>query len=357
LLKEFWMIVVMNPSATADDVDHVVEVLRLHTLKAQISQGEERTVIGVIGTGFPADLLETLEVLPGVDRVTRITRPYKLASRDFRPANTVVNAGGIAVGGAGFVVMAGPCSVESRQQLLATAHGVAASGASFLRGGAFKPRTSPYAFQGLGVEGLEVLEEGRRQTGLPIITEVMEPGQVERVAESADILQIGARNMQNFPLLKEVGRSLLPTMLKRGLSATIEEWLMAAEYIMHEGNSNVILCERGIRTFETATRNTLDLSAIPLIKRMSHLPIIADPSHGTGHRYLVQPMALAAVAAGADGLIIEVHPEPDTALSDGPQSLTLEGFASLMQSIERVLAAIDRPLARVQSPVLQAASA
>jgi 3-deoxy-7-phosphoheptulonate synthase len=360
LLKEFWMIVVMNPSATADDVDHVVEVLRLHTLKAQISQGEERTVIGVIGTGFPADLLETLEVLPGVDRVTRITRPYKLASRDFRPANTVVNAGGMTVGGAGFVVMAGPCSVESRQQLLATAHGVAASGASFLRGGAFKPRTSPYAFQGLGVEGLEVLEEGRRQTGLPIITEVMEPGQVERVAESADILQIGARNMQNFPLLKEVGRSLLPTMLKRGLSATIEEWLMAAEYIMHEGNSNVILCERGIRTFETATRNTLDLSAIPLIKRMSHLPIIADPSHGTGHRYLVQPMALAAVAAGADGLIIEVHPEPDTALSDGPQSLTLEGFASLMQSIERVLAAIDRPLARVQSPaqspVLQASA-
>jgi 3-deoxy-7-phosphoheptulonate synthase len=252
--------------------------------------------------------------------------------------------------------MAGPCSVESRQQLLTTAESVAAAGASFLRGGAFKPRTSPYAFQGLGLEGLKVLEEGRAKTGLPIITEVMEVGQVERVAEAADILQIGARNMQNFPLLKEIGRSGKPTMLKRGLSATIEEWLMAAEYIMNEGNSNVILCERGIRTFETATRNTLDLSAIPLIKRMSHLPIIADPSHGTGHRYLVQPMALAAAAAGADGLLLEVHPEPDTALSDGPQSLTLEGFEQLMHNLERLLASMDRKLARVPRPVLQASA-
>jgi 3-deoxy-7-phosphoheptulonate synthase len=252
--------------------------------------------------------------------------------------------------------MAGPCSVESRQQLLTTAASVASAGASFLRGGAFKPRTSPYAFQGLGLEGLKVLEEGRAQTGLPIITEVMEVGQVERVAEAADILQIGARNMQNFPLLKEIGRSGKPTMLKRGLSATIEEWLMAAEYIMNEGNSNVILCERGIRTFETATRNTLDLSAIPLIKRMSHLPIIADPSHGTGHRYLVQPMALAAAAAGADGLILEVHPEPDTALSDGPQSLTLEGFEQLMHNLERLLASMDRKLARVERPILQASA-
>ncbi len=350
------MIAAMQPTATAEDIEHVVEVLRLHGLKAQISQGEERTVIGVIGTGFPDDLLETLEVLPGVDRVTRITRPYKLASRDFKPMNTVVDAGGQPIGGRDFVVMAGPCSVESREQLIRTAMGVASSGATLLRGGAFKPRTSPYAFQGLGATGLNLLEEGRNHTGLPIITEVMEPGQVERVAETADVLQIGARNMQNFPLLKEVGRSHRPCMLKRGLSATIEEWLMAAEYIMHAGNPNVVLCERGIRTFETATRNTLDLSAIPLVKRLSHLPVIADPSHGTGHRYLVPPMALAAAAAGADGLIIEVHPEPDTALSDGPQSLTLEGFDQLMRTLEGVLAAVGRPLARPRAR-LQAATA
>ena len=350
------MIAVMQPAASAEDVEHVVEVLRLHNLKAQISQGEERTVIGVIGTGFPDDLLETLEVLPGVDRVTRITRPYKLASRDFKPSNTIVDAGGQYIGGREFVVMAGPCSVESREQLVKTARSVAGSGATLLRGGAFKPRTSPYAFQGLGVDGLNLLDEGKRATGLPIITEVMEPGQVERVAETADVLQIGARNMQNFPLLKEIGRTGKPTMLKRGLSATIEEWLMAAEYIMHAGNPNVILCERGIRTFETATRNTLDLSAIPLIKRMSHLPIIADPSHGTGHRYLVQPMALAAAAAGADGIIVEVHPEPDTALSDGPQSLTREGFDQLMKTLEQVLAAIGRPLAKPRQR-LQAATA
>ncbi|MDQ6675026.1 MAG: 3-deoxy-7-phosphoheptulonate synthase [Chloroflexota bacterium] len=348
------MIAVMQPSATAEDIEHVVEVVRLHNLKAQVSRGEQRTVIGVIGTGFPEDLLETLEVLPGVERVARITRPYKLASRDFKPADTIVEAGwGQRVGGPEFVVMAGPCSVESRQQLLRTADGVAASGATLLRGGAFKPRTSPYAFQGMGVDGLELLEEASRRSGLPIITEVMDPGQVSRVAESADVLQIGTRNMQNFPLLKEVGRTGKATMLKRGLSATIEEWLMAAEYIMHAGNPNVILCERGIRTFETATRNTLDLSAIPLIKRMSHLPIIADPSHGTGHRYLVKPMALAAAAAGADGLIIEVHPEPDSALSDGPQSLTLEGFDDLMRTLEQVLSAVDRPLARPR-PVLRA---
>jgi 3-deoxy-7-phosphoheptulonate synthase len=350
------MIAVMHPSASSEDVEHVVEVLRLHGLKAQISQGEERTVIGVIGIGFPDDLLETLEVLPGVDRVTRITRPYKLASRDFKPMDTVVDAGGQRIGGRDFVVMAGPCSVESREQLVRTACSVAASGAALLRGGAFKPRTSPYAFQGLGEDGLNLLEEGRAATGLPIITEVMEPGQVERVAETADVLQIGARNMQNFPLLREVGHMGKACMLKRGLSATIEEWLMAAEYIMHAGNPNVILCERGIRTFETATRNTLDLSAIPLVKRLSHLPVIADPSHGTGHRYLVQPMALAAAVAGADGLIIEVHPQPDSALSDGPQSLTLEGFEQLMHTLDNVLAAVGRPLARPRS-LLQVAHA
>ncbi|GAC1326195.1 MAG: 3-deoxy-7-phosphoheptulonate synthase [Chloroflexota bacterium] len=351
------MIAVMQPGATPEDVEHIVEVLRLHNLKAQVSQGEQRTVIGVIGTGFPDDLLETLEVLPGVERVTRITRPYKLASRDFKPSDTVVMAGAQPIGGSEFVVMAGPCSVESREQLTRTARSVAASGATLLRGGAFKPRTSPYAFQGLGSEGLNLLGEGRHLTGLPIITEVMEPGQVDLVAETADVLQIGARNMQNFPLLREIGRTGKPTMLKRGLSATIEEWLMAAEYIMHAGNPNVILCERGIRTFETATRNTLDLSAIPVIKRMSHLPVIADPSHGTGHRYLVQPMALAAAAAGADGLLIEVHPEPDTALSDGPQSLTLEQFDQLMRTLEHVLGAVGRPLARSRASRLQAATA
>jgi 3-deoxy-7-phosphoheptulonate synthase len=339
------MIAVMQPKATTEDIDQVVEVLRLHNLKAQISKGEQRTVIGVIGTGFPPDLLETLEVLPGVDRVTRITRPYKLASRDFRPPDTVVVAGGVPVGGRDFVVMAGPCSVESRDQLGTTARSVAAAGASFLRGGAFKPRSSPYSFQGLGSDGLDLLLESSRASGLPIVTEVMEPAQVERVASVASILQVGTRNMQNFPLLREVGRTRTPVLLKRGLSATIEEWLMAAEYIMNEGNTDVILCERGIRTFETATRNTLDLSAIPVIKRLSHLPVIADPSHGTGHRYLVEPMALAAAAAGADGLILEVHPEPDTALSDGPQSLTLEGFFHLMRKLRPVLQAVDRPLA------------
>jgi 3-deoxy-7-phosphoheptulonate synthase len=349
------MIAVMQPTATPEDIRHVVEVLERHHLKAQISQGEQRTVIGVIGTNFPDGLLETLEVLPGVDRVTRITRPYKLASRDFRPPDTVVVAGGVPIGGRDFVVMAGPCSVESREQLLTTAHSVAAAGAAFLRGGAFKPRSSPYSFQGLGVDGLDLLEQSSRLTGLPIITEVMEPAQVERVAGVASILQIGTRNMQNFPLLKEVGRANKPVLLKRGLSATIEEWLMAAEYVMNEGNADVILCERGIRTFETATRNTLDLSAIPVVKRLSHLPVIADPSHGTGHRYLVEPMALAAAAAGADGLIVEVHPEPDAALSDGPQSLTLDGFQHLMASLGRVLDALGRPLAVAQPGVPLAA--
>jgi 3-deoxy-7-phosphoheptulonate synthase len=351
------MIVVMNPSASTDDIDNVVDVLARHQLKAQISRGEQRTVIGVIGIGFPPDLLETLEVLPGVDRVTRITRPYKLASRDFRPLDTVVVAGGQPIGGREFVVMAGPCSVESRDQLLTTARGVAAAGASFLRGGAFKPRSSPYSFQGLGVDGLALLAEGSRATGLPVVTEVMEPAHVERVASVASILQVGARNMQNFPLLREVGRANRPVLLKRGLSATIEEWLMAAEYIMNEGNPDVILCERGIRTFETATRNTLDLSAIPVIKRLSHLPVIADPSHGTGHRYLVEPMALAAAAAGADGLIVEVHPEPDSALSDGPQSLTLDGFRQLMSTLGGVLQAVGRPLAAPRSAELRVALA
>ena len=280
-------------------------------------------------------------------------REYREVSRELHPGDTTFRVGPVEIGGERIVMMVGPCAVEGRAQLLAAAEAVREAGFPFLRGGAFKPRTSPYAFQGLGGDGLDLLAQARERTGLPVITEVMEVAQVERVAETADILQIGARNMQNFPLLKEVGKAPKPVMLKRGLSATIEEWLMAAEYIMHEGNNQVILCERGIRTFETATRNTLDLSAIPLVKRLSHLPIIADPSHGTGHRYLVEPMALAAAAAGADGLIIEVHPEPDSALSDGPQSLTLDGFERLMRRVEQVLGALDRPLARAQRPSVQ----
>ncbi len=276
----------------------------------------------------------------------RPPEPYRLVSRAYRPENTVVEVGSVGIGGPDFVVMAGPCSVESRDQLLATAAAVAAAGGALLRGGAFKPRTSPYSFQGLEEEGLALLAEGRRRTGLPVVTEVMEPGKVEHVARFADVLQVGARNMQNVPLLRAVGGSRRPVLLKRGLSATIEEWLLAAEYVMHEGNPHVILCERGIRTFETATRNTLDLSAIPVVKRISHLPVFADPSHGTGHSYLVASMAMAAAAAGADGLIVEVHPEPQAALSDGQQSLTPAHFHSLMRSLERVVAAVDRPMWR-----------
>src|SRR5581483_784686 len=284
------------------------------------------TVIGVIGTGFPPDLGEKLEMLPGVERTHRVTKPYKLASRDFKPVSTVVQIGDLSIGEDEFVVMAGPCSVESREQVLQTAHAVKAAGARVLRGGAYKPRTSPYSFQGLGEEGLRYLAEAREKTGLPIITEVLDTADVPLVAEYTDILQLGTRNMQNFALLRAVGQVNKPVMLKRGMSATIEEWLMAAEYILHGGNHQVILCERGIRTFETAARNTLDLSAIPIVKKLSHLPVMADPSHATGKWYLVKPMAMAAAAVGADGLIIEVHPDPDNALSDGPQSLNLDNF-------------------------------
>jgi 3-deoxy-7-phosphoheptulonate synthase len=281
---------------------------------------------------------------PKSSRAELAARPGHLVLRESQPSNTVIEVGGVRIGGPEFVVIAGPCTVESRDQLMEAAYAVAASGAALLRGGAYKPRTSPYAFQGLGDDGLVLLAEARRRTGLPIITEVMEPAEVEHVARFADVLQIGTRNMQNFPLLKEVGRGSRPVMLKRGLCATIDEWLMAAEYIMAAGNPRVILCERGIRTFETATRNTFDVSAIPVVKRRSHLPVIADPSHATGHRYLVEPMALAASAAGADGVIVEVHPNPDVALCDGPQSLTVQCFARLMSSLERIAAAADRPL-------------
>ncbi|HLH23751.1 MAG TPA: 3-deoxy-7-phosphoheptulonate synthase [Chloroflexota bacterium] len=338
------MIVVMQRGATPEQIEHVIERLREAGYREQVSTGEERTVIGVIGTGIPADLGERLEMLPGVEATHRLTKPYKLASRDFKPVRTVVQVGDLSIGSDEFVVMAGPCSVESREQVLQTARAAKAAGARVLRGGAYKPRTSPYSFQGLGEEGLEYLAEARAETGLPIITEVLDTADVPLVAKYTDILQLGTRNMQNFALLRAVGNLDMPVMLKRGMSATIEEWLMAAEYILHGGNKQVILCERGIRTFETAARNTLDLSAIPIVKKLSHLPVVADPSHGTGKWYLVPPMALAAAAVGADGLLIEVHPDPDTALSDGPQSLNLDNFAAMMRELRRVTEAVGRSL-------------
>ena len=340
------MIVVMRPEAARADVDHVLDVLKRHSARASVFYGEERIVIAGLGTGLGAEVLESLELLPGVDRVTPMRSAYELASREFRPRDTVVEVRGLGIGGPGFAVMAAPCSVDSREQLLALARAVAAAGAGSLRGGAFRRGIAPYLFQGLGPDDLALLDEGRRQTGLPIVAEVLEPPQVEQVAPVADVLEIGARNMQNFPLLREVGRADRPVLLTRGRSATVDEWLMAAEYVMHEGNARVILCERGIRTFETERQTTLDLSAISVIKRLSHLPVVVDPSHGAGHRYLVQPLALAAAAAGADGLIVDVHPEPGTELPESPQSLPAEGFAQLVQAVEGVLTAVGRQLAR-----------
>jgi len=335
---------VMSSHATEPQIQGVLERLRSKGLDGHRSGGEERTVIGVIGTRFEPQLGEQLEMLSGVEKTTPISKPYKLVSREFQPFDSVINVDGLKIGAGELSVMAGPCAVESMEQMMETALAVKAAGARVLRGGAFKPRTSPYAFQGMGEEGLDILAEVGQRTGLKIITEVMEPEQVDMVAAHADILQIGARSMQNFPLLREVGRVAKPVLLKRGMAATIDEWLMAAEYIMAAGNFNVILCERGIRTFETAVRNTLDLSAVPVAKRLSHLPVIVDPSHGTGKWYLVKPMAMAAVAAGADGVLIEVHPTPDTATSDGPQSLTLPNFRELMDTLRVVGSAVGRQL-------------
>lgn len=334
----------MSSHATEPQIQGVLERLRSKGLDGHRSGGEERTVIGVIGTRFEPQLGEQLEMLSGVEKTTPISKPYKLVSREFQPFDSVINVDGLKIGAGELSVMAGPCAVESMEQMMETALAVKAAGARVLRGGAFKPRTSPYAFQGMGEEGLDILAEVGQRTGLKIITEVMEPEQVDMVAAHADILQIGARSMQNFPLLREVGRVAKPVLLKRGMAATIDEWLMAAEYIMAAGNFNVILCERGIRTFETAVRNTLDLSAVPVAKRLSHLPVIVDPSHGTGKWYLVKPMAMAAVAAGADGVLIEVHPTPDTATSDGPQSLTLPNFRELMDTLRVVGSAVGRQL-------------
>ena len=338
------MIVVMKTACTQEEIDGVVARVEKYGLKTHISQGVAHTIIGILGQTFP-ELRDRLELLSGVEEVIPISKPYKLASREFHPENTVITVNDVTIGGGEIVVMAGPCAVESEEQLLDTALSVKASGAHILRGGAFKPSTSPYSFRGLGEEGLKLLAKVHRKTGMPIITEVMSPQDVELVASYADILQVGARNMQNFTLLDEVGKIKKPVMLKRGLSATIQEWLLAAEYILAQGNEQLILCERGIRTFETYTRNTMDISSIPIIKKVSHLPVIADPSHATGKWYLVAPVALAAVAAGADGVIIEVHPNPDQALKDGAQSLTFDNFSKLMSQLAPVTKAIGRKLA------------
>ncbi|NJN65609.1 MAG: 3-deoxy-7-phosphoheptulonate synthase [Chloroflexaceae bacterium] len=340
------MIVVMRSDATEADINAIQERLAEYHLKGHLSSGEERTIIGVVGASIPPTLREELEFFTGVAQTVRVSSPYKLVSREFHPQDTVVEICGNKIGGNHpCIVIAGPCSVESEEQIMATAHAVREAGATMLRGGAFKPRSSPYAFRGLGEHGLQLLAKAREETGLPIVTEVMTPTDVEMVAYYADILQIGARNMQNYQLLEEVGRTNKAVLLKRGLSGTIEEWLLSAEYIIAQGNPNVILCERGIRTFETATRNTMDLNAVALVKRRSHLPVIADPSHATGKWYLVPPLSLASLAAGADGIIIEVHPDPDRARSDGGQSLNFENFAALMPRLRAIAGVLDRGIA------------
>ena len=329
------MFVVMTVGASEAEILGVKSQILAEGLTPFDHVGAERTVIAVVGEigSRKPILIDRLSALPGVESVTPISRPFKLTSREFHPEDTVIRVLDAVIGDGSLTIMAGPCSVESREQLFETADAVAAAGATVLRGGAFKPRTSPYAFQGLGVQGLRFLAEARERTGLPVITEVMEPNQVDIVAEYADILQIGTRNMQNYSLLRDVGRVARPVMLKRGYGATVEEWLMAAEYIVSSGNPNVILCERGIRTFETYTRNTMDLAAVPLVHHLTHLPVIVDPSHATGKRWLVKPLALGGVAVGADGVMVEVHPRPDEALSDAEQQLDLDQFRDLMAAI------------------------
>jgi 3-deoxy-7-phosphoheptulonate synthase len=329
------VIIVMSHQALPAQVDAVVEKIAELGLTPELSKGEDRSIIGVIG-GNAYAYREAFAHLPGIQEIVQITKPYKLASREWQPKDTVINVGGVKIGGDEVVMMAGPCSVEGVEMLMETARHVASQGAKILRGGAFKPRTSPYSFQGLGEEGLKMLARAREETGLKVITEVVTPGDVELVAKYADILQIGTRNMQNYALLQEAGKSGHPVMLKRGMSSTIEEWLLAAEYLLSQGNRNVMLCERGIRTFETSTRFTLDINAVPLVRELSHLPVIVDPSQGTGRWSLVSPLSLAAVAAGANGLIVEVHPHPDDALSDGAQSLDFSTFDRLMADLKRL---------------------
>ena len=329
------MVIIMNPDATAQNIKDVIEMIEDAGLAAKVMEGSQQRIVGVIGDKTRLGSC-AIDALPGVERSVSISKSYKLASREFHPQSSIIDVDGMPIGGDNFIVMAGPCAVENREQLLAAAEIAKKGGAQFLRGGAYKPRTSPYSFQGLEEEGLKYLAEAKEKTGLRIVTEVTEVDAVETVAEYADLLQIGARNMQNFRLLKEVGRTQKPVMLKRGLAATLDEWLNAAEYILNEGNPNVIFCERGIRTYETYTRNTLDLSAVAAIKHLSHLPIIVDPSHGTGKWRFIKPMALAAVACGADGLIMEMHPNPAKALSDGPQSLTPDNYYDLMDSVTKL---------------------
>jgi 3-deoxy-7-phosphoheptulonate synthase len=335
------MIIVMKRGASAADLSYVVSQVETFGYKAHLSQGTERTIVGVVGDDRPLEN-HNFELLPGVEQIVRILQPFKLASRDFHPENTIVDVRGVHVGGDKVVIVAGPCSVESRSQLLETAWAVKEAGATILRAGAFKPRSSPYSFQGMGEEALELLAEARDEVGLPIITEVMSTEQVPLVCKYADVLQIGARNMQNFPLLQAVGRTRIPIMLKRGLMNTVQEWLLSSDYILSGGNRQVMLCERGIRTFETATRNTFDINAIPLMKGLTHLPILGDPSHGTGKWDLVAAVGRACIAAGADGLMIEVHPDPAKALSDGAQSLKPERFAELVASIRQIAPAVGR---------------
>lgn len=331
------MVIVMKPEAKPEVIEKIKRKMESLGCQVHPTQGENYCILGLVGDTSKIDPSQ-IEANENVEKLLKVQHPFKLASRLFHPEDTVVTVDGIKIGGGGVAIMAGPCSVESEEQLMTIAHAVRSQGAQFLRGGAFKPRTSPYSFQGLGEEGLKLLKKAKEATGMPIVTEVMCQDTFDVVAEYTDILQIGARNMQNFPLLKKAGKSNIPILLKRGLSATIEELLMSAEYIMSEGNSQIILCERGIRTFETYTRNTLDISAIPVIKELSHLPIIVDPSHATGKWSMVEPLSKAAIAVGADGLIIEVHHQPELALSDGAQSLKPQKFAHLMESVNKMIA-------------------
>ena len=338
------MMIVMHPGASKQEVQDVITSIADHGLSSHIIEGVERTVIGAVGDSHDVSP-DAFSVLPGVESVMRISQPYKLASRQFKPNNSVIPFKGFSVGGDEIAIMAGPCSVESRTQLLEIAHAVREAGAHALRGGVFKPRTSPYVFQGLGEQGLEYMAEAREQTGLPIVAEVMSVAQLEMMTKYVDVLQVGARNMQNYSLLRALGETRTPVLLKRGLSATIDELLMASEYILSGGNRNVMLCERGIRTFETATRNTTDINAIPVLKSLTHLPVILDPSHSTGYYEFVTAIAKAGIAAGADGLIVEVHNDPAHALSDGRQSLKPEVFANLVKKVKAVAEAVDRRVA------------
>lgn len=329
------MVIIMNPEATAENISEVIRTIEGVGLEAKIMEGAQQKIVGVIGDKTRMASV-AIDALPGVDHSVSISKSYKLASREFHPQSTIINIDGVKIGGETPVVMAGPCAVESREQILEAAEIIKEGGAQFLRGGAYKPRTSPYSFQGLEIEGLKYLAEAREKTGLKIVTEVTTVEGIDPVAEYSDVMQIGARNMQNFGLLKEVGKRGKPVMLKRGLAATIDEWLNAAEYIMNEGTQDVILCERGIRTYETYTRNTLDMSAVAAVKHLSHLPIVVDPSHGTGKWRMIKPMAFAAIAAGADGLMMEVHPNPARALSDGSQSLTAENYKEVMVGVKKL---------------------